>query len=51
MLKKVLFAVVLALSFLSAVGLEANSPPPTCGMDPKGPDCPLIKCPDCRPSK
>jgi len=34
MMKKVLLAAILALSFLSAVGLEGITPPPTCGPCP-----------------
>jgi hypothetical protein len=30
MIKKVLLAVVLALSFFSAIGLEGSAPPPQC---------------------
>jgi hypothetical protein len=30
MIKKALLAVVLALSFFSAIGLQGNAPPPTC---------------------
>jgi hypothetical protein len=34
MFKKVLLAVVLALSFLSVIGVEASVPPPTCNPCP-----------------
>ena len=34
MFKKVLLAVVLALSFLSVIGVEASVPPPSCGPCP-----------------
>jgi hypothetical protein len=30
MFKKVLLAVVLALSFFSAIGIQASAPPPEC---------------------
>ncbi len=34
MIKKVLFAVVLAISFFSAIGLEGAVPPPQCNPCP-----------------
>jgi len=34
MLKKVLLAVALVLSFLSAIGAEATVPPPSCNPCP-----------------
>lgn len=34
MIKKVLLAAVLALTFLSAIGIEAYAPPPTCNPCP-----------------
>jgi len=34
MFKKALFAVVLALSFFAALGVEASVPPPTCAPCP-----------------
>jgi len=34
MFKKVLLAVVLALSFFSAIGMQASIPPPSCGPCP-----------------
>jgi hypothetical protein len=34
MFKKVLLAVVLALSFFSAIGMQATIPPPSCNPCP-----------------
>jgi hypothetical protein len=40
MFKKVLLAVVLALSFFSAISVQASAPPPTCGGP--GNPCPWV---------
>ena len=34
MIKKALFAAILALSFVAAVGTQASIPPPTCNPCP-----------------
>jgi hypothetical protein len=41
MFKKVLVAVVLALSFCAAIGVQAAAPPPQCGTG-NNPPCPWV---------
>jgi hypothetical protein len=41
MLKKVLLTVVLALSFVAAIGMQGSIPPPECGL-PGNPPCPWV---------
>lgn len=41
MFKKVLMAVVMALTFLAAIGVQASAPPPTCGIG-NNPPCPWV---------
>jgi hypothetical protein len=41
MVKKVLMAVILALSFFAAIGVQASAPPPECGL-PGNPPCPWV---------
>jgi hypothetical protein len=41
MFKKVLLAVVMALTYLTAVGVQASVPPPTCGTG-NNPPCPWV---------
>jgi hypothetical protein len=41
MIKKVLLALALALSCLSAIGVQASVPPPECGTG-NNPPCPWV---------
>jgi len=41
MFRKVLLAVVLALSFVAAISVQASIPPPQCGIG-NNPPCPWV---------